>query len=153
MHQRLRTDYSLVVDRETVRTILKTLDPDGVERRSKRKLKRRKYHSKGPNYIWHIDRYDKLKPSSFCIHDAIDGYSRRIFWLEVGLSNNPRIVGKYFLDCVVQVGGTPRICRGDAGTENVNITAMQRFFQAQYSQHLRGGQKLSVRKIRLKPTN
>ena len=38
MHQRLRTNYGLVADRETVRTILKTLDPDGVERRSKRKL-------------------------------------------------------------------------------------------------------------------
>ena len=29
--------------------------------------------------------------------------------------------------CVVQVGETSRICRGDAGTENVNIAAMQRF--------------------------
>ena len=108
MHQRLRTDYGLVADRETVRTILKTLDPDGVERRSKPKLRRRKYHCKGPNYIWHIDGYDKLKPFGFCIHGAIDGYSRRILWLEVGSSNNnPRIVGKYFVDCVVQVGGTP----------------------------------------------
>ena len=67
MHQRLRTDYGLVMDRETVRRILKTLDPDDVERRSKRKLKRRKYYSKGPNYIWHIDGYDKLKPFGFCI--------------------------------------------------------------------------------------
>ena len=65
MHQGLRTDYGLVVDRETVRTILKTLDPDGVERCLKRKLKRRKYHSKGPNYIWDIDGYDKLKPFGF----------------------------------------------------------------------------------------
>lgn len=105
MHQRLRTDYGLVADRETVRTILKTLHPDGVERRSKRKLKRRKYHSKGPNNIWQIDGYDKLKPFGFCIHGAIDGYSRRILWLEVGSSNNnPLIVRKYFLDCVVQVG-------------------------------------------------
>lgn len=46
MHQGLRTDYGLVVDRETVRTILKTLDPDGVERRSKRKLKRRNITAK-----------------------------------------------------------------------------------------------------------
>ena len=128
MHQRLRTDYGLVADRKTVRRILKTLDPDGVERRSKRKLKRRKYHSKGPNYIWHIDGYDKLKAFGFCIHGAIDGYGRRILWLEVGSSNNnPRIVGKYLLESVVQVGRTLRICRGDAGTENVNIAAMQRF--------------------------
>ena len=78
MHQRLRTDYGLMADRETVRRILKTLDLDGVERHSKRKLKRRKYQSKGPNYILHIDVYDKLKPFGFRIHGAIDGYSRRI---------------------------------------------------------------------------
>ena len=103
MHLGLRTDYRLVADRETVRTILKTLDPDGVERRSKRKLKRRKYYCKGPNYIWHINGYDKLKPFRFCIHGAIDGYSRRILWLEVGSSNNnPRIVGKYFLDWIFE---------------------------------------------------
>ena len=147
MHQRLRTDYGLVADRETVRTILKTLDPDGVERRSKRKLKRRKYHCKGPNYIWHNDEYNKLKPFGFCIHGAIDGYSRRI-WLEVGSSNNnPRIniiVGKSILDCVVQVGETSRIRRGDAGTENVNIASMQRFFLAQCSRRLSGRQKLPV---------
>ena len=131
MHLGLRTDYRLVADRETVRIILKTLDPDGVKRRSKRKLKRRKYHCKGPNYIWHNDEYNKLKPFGFCIHGAIDGYSRRIR-LEVGSSNNnPRIniiVGKSILDCVVQVGETPRIRRGDAGTEIVNIASMQRFF-------------------------
>lgn len=80
-----------------------------------------------------------MKPFGFCIHGAIDGYSRRILWLEVGSSNNnPRIVGKYFLDCVVQVGGTPRICRGDAGTENVNIAAMQRFFRRNAADAFRG---------------
>ena len=139
MHQRLRTDYGLVADREGVRTVLKTLDPDGVERRSKRKLKRRKYHCKGPNYIWHIDGYDKLKPFGFCIRGAIDGYSRRILWLEVGSSdNNARIVGNYFLDCVVQVKGTPRMCRADAGTENVNIAAMQHFFRCNAADAFRG---------------
>ena len=35
MHLGLRTDYGLVADRETVRRILKTLDPGGVERHSK----------------------------------------------------------------------------------------------------------------------
>ena len=51
-------------------------------------------------------------------------------WLQVASkNNNPRVVGKYFLDCVIQVGGVPRICRGDEGTENVNIAAMQHFFR------------------------
>ena len=34
--------------------------------------------------MWHVDGYDKLKPFSFAIHSAIDGYSRKILWLHVG---------------------------------------------------------------------
>lgn len=88
MHQKLGLSYGLVVDRETVRVVMKALDPEGVERRSRHRLVRRKYQAAGPNFIWHIDGYDKLKPFGFCIHGAIDGFSRRIMWLEVDHSNN-----------------------------------------------------------------
>ncbi|KAK2548520.1 hypothetical protein P5673_031305 [Acropora cervicornis] len=129
MHQRLRCQYGFTVDRESVRLILQSLDPDGVEQRSRRRLLRRQYHSKGPNYIRHIDGYDKLKPYGFCVHGAIDGYSRRIMWLEVGRSNNnPRLIASYFLACVKELVGVPRIIRGDQGTQNVNVAAIQRFF-------------------------
>jgi len=139
MHQRLRLDYGLVVSRETVRVILKSLDPESVARRSRNRLKRREYRSKGPNYIWHIDGYDKLKPFGFCIHGAIDGFSRRILWLEVGPSNNnPRVIATYFHDCIQELGGTPHICRSDRGTENVNVSAMQRFFRRNGHDEFRG---------------
>ena len=129
MHQRIRIYYGLVVSRETVRLTLKTLDPSGVERPSQHKLKQGSYSPKGPNFIWHLDGYDKLKPFGLCIHGAIDGYSRRILWLEVGISNNdPPIVARSFQDCVKQVGVVPRCVRGDRGTENVNICALQHFF-------------------------
>ena len=130
MHQRLTNEYGLVVTRNTVRLVLKILDPDGVESRSRHRLRRRLYSAKGPNYLWHIDGYDKLKPFGFCIHGAIDGYSRRVLWLEVSSSNNdPEIVGKYYADYVDTIGGTSRIIRADMGTENVNVEAMQRFFR------------------------
>ena len=35
MHQRLRIDYGLVVQKETVRVIIKELDPAGVQSRSR----------------------------------------------------------------------------------------------------------------------
>lgn len=130
MQLRLRLDYGLVLDRETVRKSLVLLDPEGVRRRSRHKLKRRQYVSRGPNFIWHIDGYDKLKPFGFCVHGAIDGFSRRILWLQVGHSNNnPRVIASYFYECVKQLGGTPLICRGDRGTENGMVAAMQRFFR------------------------
>jgi hypothetical protein len=49
MHQKLRSVYNLQVDQETVRLCLKNLDPQGVEERSRRRLRRRVYVSKGPN--------------------------------------------------------------------------------------------------------
>ena len=130
MHQRLINQYGLVTTREVVRHVLRIFDPEGVEYRSRHRLRRRLYRCKGPNYLWHIDGYDKLKPYGFCIHGAIDGFSRRIVWLEVASSNNdPRIIAQYFLDYVRQLGGTARIVRGDRGTENGNLAAIQRFFR------------------------
>ena len=46
MHQRLRIDYGLVVQRETVRVIIKELDPVGVQSRSSKRLRRREYRDK-----------------------------------------------------------------------------------------------------------
>ena len=88
MHQRLTNEYGLVVTRNTVRRVLKILDSGGVESRSRHRLRRRLYSAKGRNYLWHIHGYDKLKPFGFCIHGAIDDYSRRVLWLAVSSSNN-----------------------------------------------------------------
>ena len=58
MHERILVDHSLVVARETVRIILKTLDSEGVLLRSRHRFRRRTYSVKGPNYMWHLDGYD-----------------------------------------------------------------------------------------------
>jgi hypothetical protein len=38
--------------------------------------------------IYYLTGYDKLKPFGFPVHASIDGYSRRVLWLEVVRSNN-----------------------------------------------------------------
>jgi hypothetical protein len=141
MHQRLIIDYALNVDRETVRLVLRTLDPEGVDLRSKKRLKRREYYAKGPDFIWHIDGYDKLKPFGFCIHGAIDGYSRRLLWLKVGVTNNdPHIIAKYYLDYIHCHGSTAAVIRGDQGTENVHVARIQKYLRADDSDSF-GGEK------------
>ena len=75
MTQRSVNDHRLVVGKEKVRELLNILDPEEVELRTRRRLKRRQYITKGPNHLWHIDGYDKLKPFGFCIHGAIHGFS------------------------------------------------------------------------------
>ena len=92
MHHKLR-QMGVTTDQETVRLTLKTLDPEGVICRSRNRLKRRIYISKEPNYMWHIDGYDKLKPFGFNIRGCMDGYSREIIWFKALPSNNdPRII-------------------------------------------------------------
>lgn len=47
MHQRLVNHHNLIIDKESVRNILRIVDPVGVENRSKYRLKRRYYCIKG----------------------------------------------------------------------------------------------------------
>ena len=137
----MQVKYGFAVARETVRIILKVPDPNGVETRSRRRLRRREYRGRGPNFVWHIDGYDKLKPYGFSVHAAIDGYSRRILWLEVSPTNkDPTYIARYFLDCIRQLGGVPRVVRADRGTANVNVCAIQRFLRAD-SEDLFAGEK------------
>ena len=81
-----------------MRHALRIIDPEGVSGRLRSRLRRRQYRGKGPNFLWHIGGYDKLKPFGFCIHGCIDGFSRRIMKLEAGSTNsNSRVVANYFV--------------------------------------------------------
>ena len=70
-----------------MRQIVKQLDPDSVKLRKRRRLHRRRYVADGPNFVWHLDGHDKLKPFGFSIHGCIDGFSQYLIWLEVASSN------------------------------------------------------------------
>ena len=37
----------------------------------------------GPNYVWHMDGYDKLKPYGFAIHACIDGYVQMVHYYDL----------------------------------------------------------------------
>ena len=139
VHSRMVIDHSLIIDRETVRIILKHLDPAGVEYRSRRTFRGRLYSTNGPNHLWHLDGYDKLKPFGFPVHRCIDGFSRRILWLQVAHSNNdPRVISSFHVSCIKEMKGVPRILRGDRGTENVNVAGLQRFFRRDSSDDMAG---------------
>ena len=119
----------LKADKETVRLILKSLDPVGVDRRKRWKLTRRENHSFGPNHNWHIDGYNKLKLFAIAIHGAIDGYSRRILWLKLSSSNNnSKVIADYYLCCVKELNLIPCVVRADRGTEYVIACGTQRSF-------------------------
>lgn len=127
------------VPRETVRLLLKEIDPEGVETRKAKSLRRRTYHTPGPNCVWHVDGYDKLKPYGFPIHGCIDGYSRKVLWLKVcRTNNNPAVTGQHFLDAVKKYGGCPTLLRSDNGTENVIMAGIQSYFRCDGEDDLAG---------------
>ncbi|CAC5406200.1 unnamed protein product [Mytilus coruscus] len=93
------------VTQQTVRIVIAALDPEGVNVRSRNRLRRRHYSSWGPYFTIHIDGYDKLKPFGIAIHGAIDGFSRKVLWLKAGYTNdNPKyiagLLSKDITDCL-----------------------------------------------------
>ena len=69
----------IIVPRNEVERLLKEMDPEGCESRRAKRLTKRNYISAGPNFCWHVDGYDKLKPYGFPIHGCMDGCSRKIY--------------------------------------------------------------------------
>ncbi|XP_077862084.1 uncharacterized protein LOC144343388, partial [Saccoglossus kowalevskii] len=99
---------------QTIAKLMRALDPEGVEMRSKKRFKRGLYHSVGPNQTWHMDGYDKLKPYSICISGCIDGYSRKILWVKAASTNSdPSVIAYYYLNCVDEMKGCPLQIRAE----------------------------------------
>ena len=90
---------NVLVPRCVVAGLMGQLDPEGCQQRKARRLQRRNYTSPGPNYVWLVNGYDKLKPYGFPIHGCIGGWSHKLMWLKVTRSNNhPDIVANFYLD-------------------------------------------------------
>lgn len=130
MWRRLKVKHGLNIPRSLVARLLKEIDPEGSLNRQARRLRRRNYLNPGPNYCWHADGYDKLKPYGFPIHGCIDGFSRRILWLALEKSNNdPKVIGRLFLNTVKRAEGCPVLVRTDRGTENGLMATTQCFLR------------------------
>lgn len=129
MWRKLRS-RGIPVSQAVVRLTLRVISPELVDGRKRRRLKRRSYANPGPNFCWHVDGYDKLKPFGFAIHGAIDGYSRRVMWLKVGTTNNhPQVTALHFARAVLETNMLPCLVRCDRGTENVHIEKIQKFLR------------------------
>ncbi|XP_041864343.1 uncharacterized protein LOC121654328 [Melanotaenia boesemani] len=139
MWQILKQKYSLTVRRCDVMNLMRELDPSGIENRSQRRFVRRTYHSTGPNEVWHVDGYDKLKPFGIAISGCIDGFSRKIMWLACGKSNNdPSVIAQNYIKCVAEFGVFPmRLCT-DCGTENGLMAALHCSLRSEQSDELAG---------------
>lgn len=139
MWQTLKQKYSFTVRRSDVMHLMGELDPSGKENRSRHKFVRRAYHSNGPNEVWHVDGYDKLKPFGIAISGCIDGFSRKVMWLKCGKSNNdPSVIAQNYIQCVDEFGVFPMRLRTDCGTENGLMAALHCSLRSEHTDEFAG---------------
>ena len=135
----LRCSYGIITPRDTVMRLLRDVDPVGSIQRRSRRLHRRQYNSPGPNNCWHVDGYDKLKPYGLPIHGCVDGFSRKVLWLNVSRTNkNPLVPAYLFLQKVRDLGFCPDLIQTDCGTENGIMADVQCYFLQNRSAHRYG---------------
>lgn len=71
MWRSLQTTHYLTAKRSDVRAIMQRIRPSTSITGLRANFVRRSYYSLGPNYVWHADGYDKLKPYGFGISGCI----------------------------------------------------------------------------------
>ena len=122
--------YRVNIKRDVVMKLLTELDPNGSENQKAHRLRRRQYVSAGPNFCWHADGYEKLKPYGLFMQGCVDGFSRKMLWLKVSRTNNDPILPAYFYtETVKKMGFLPQYLGTDCGTENGIIAGIQCFYQ------------------------
>ena len=109
------------VVRRRVRESMARVDILGNLERWASWIPRSVYSVRGPNSLWHMDGNLKLKDYGFVLHGAIDGYSRRIIYLEANTDNRASTVLKAFVDGVNSIKAVPQRVRADKGKENRDV--------------------------------
>ncbi len=110
----------IIIPRVRIRASIHRVDPINTAIRRSVTVRRRVYHVRGPNCVWHVDGHHKLIRWRFATHGGIDGYSRTVVFLRCSNNNEARTVFSAFTDAV-QVHGLPDRVRTDLGGENVDV--------------------------------
>lgn len=112
----------LRVQRRRVRRCMARLDPQNSALRWGVLVSRRVYQVPWPNSLWHLDGHHSLIRWKLVIHGCIDGFSRRIMYLQCHSNNLAGTVLNLFLNTVRKDGDRwPSRIRVDRGVENVLV--------------------------------
>lgn len=127
-----------IIARDRLFQAYRTINFEAVERR-KRDLQRHRgeYIVPGPNFIWSVDGYCKLRPYGIEIYACIDAYSRYIIWVYIGISASTAVSCVHqYLQTLEAVQLQPRFVRSDRGVETVMLADAHYQLQETYEPDL-----------------
>ncbi|KAJ7650764.1 hypothetical protein FB45DRAFT_820169 [Roridomyces roridus] len=116
-------EESMSVSRRVITTYFALYEPELVRQRRARRLKRKRFWAAGVNDIWCVDQHDKWKYKfGLALHVGLEPFSGRYLWIKIWWTNsNPRLILKYYLDVVEELGFIPLVSQSDPGTENFGM--------------------------------
>jgi hypothetical protein len=92
--------------RQLVGHLLKIVEPEKVEQRRRRRLKRRRFWAAGVNDVWPQDQHDKWGRFGLWLHAGLEAFSGEINWLRIWWTNkNPVLIASYFIHACRKIGG------------------------------------------------
>ena len=128
MYQYLKTEKGLNIRRNDVQDALQIIHQyQGRDRRPKMKpTHRRQAKFPGNNFIQLVDGHSKLLNYGIDIYGAINAFSRRIIWINVGPASNTQVsVARQYLQAIRVLGIRPRRIRSNRGSETAIMADMQ----------------------------
>lgn len=127
-----------IIARDRLFQAYSTLNREAVERR-KRDMQRHRgeYIVPGPNFVWSVDGYCKLRPYGVEIYACIDAYSRYIVWVYIGISASTAVsCAHQYFQALEEVQLQPRFIRSDRGVETVILADAHYQLQTLYEPDL-----------------
>ena len=66
-----------------------------------------------------------LGPFGFAIHRCLDGFSSKLLWFIIALTNNnPMLVPSYFIHCLNSVKKVSKVIQADRGRRKIYVYGM-----------------------------
>ena len=106
---------------ENLRQIFQETNQQKTALRRRPRLQRREYFTLGQNFFQHIATFNKHKALDFSIYSSIDGFSRKLIWLELGTANKiTQVIARYYFDLVKALAQTFD-SKPDNGAEDAQV--------------------------------
>lgn len=127
LYHYVRQQGRILVSQRRLYDFYRQAFPEEVARRREASFRQRgNFIVPGPNFMWSLDGYDKLRRFGFQIYGCIDAFSRCIIWLYVGRSATTAISTlKQYLQTVQRLQMRPFFTRSDYGSETLLWAAAQ----------------------------